>query len=127
MDRGRMLRHVRDALGASAAPVNALAAQRRAEANVDRLGGPVIPGKQPPDPMPDQHDVAKAIQHIENAQEELDLALDALQGDTPEPEPPPYEHAVADRDPREKPPLPELGPAGFTFTDPALGAQMRRV
>jgi hypothetical protein len=35
--------------------------------------------------------------------------------------------ARADRSTHSKPPLPQLGPAGFTFTDPAFGSRMLRV
>jgi hypothetical protein len=72
-------------------------------------------------------DIEAAKAHIHTAQEQLNLALVALDGTTP-PEPPPlYGNAVQDRDPREKPPLPVLGPAGSTFTDPALGATLTRI
>jgi hypothetical protein len=70
-------------------------------------------------------EAAKA--HIHNAQSQLDLALQELDGATP-PEPePPYAWAVQDRDPREKPPLPTLGSAGKSFVDPALGATLTRI
>jgi len=52
----------------------------------------------------------------------------------PEPEPgpdpnpdSPYAHACQDREPRAKPALPQLGPAGFAFHDPAFGTPMLRV
>ena len=40
--------------------------------------------------------------------------------------PSPYT-AISDRDPRPKPPLPALGPAGFQFTDPVFGSRILRV
>lgn len=70
-------------------------------------------------------DAAKA--HILAAQDELDLALAALDGDTPTPEPPIYATAVQDRDPRVKPPLPALGPAGSSIVDPCFGTRLTRV
>src|SRR5262249_41384068 len=50
----------------------------------------------------------------------------------PPPPPPPgvsptAYNAVTDRTPYAKPPLPPLGPAGFTFTDPTFGSKILRV
>lgn len=72
-------------------------------------------------------DIEDAKRYIHAAQALLTEALAALD-DAPAPEPvPPYEHACQDRDPRAKPPLPVLGPAGSHFTDPAFGTPMIRV
>ncbi len=54
-------------------------------------------------------------------------ALADLDAYEPPPPPDPYAWAITDRLPRAKPPVPVLGPAGFTFTDPIFGAPIRRV
>lgn len=49
-------------------------------------------------------------------------------GPDPDPDPDaPYAAACQDREVREKPPLPELGIAGFAFSDPAFGSRLLRV
>jgi hypothetical protein len=72
-------------------------------------------------------DTAAATTHIKAAQRELDLALEALEGGTPTPPPPIYASAIQDRDVREKPALPVLGPAGSSLTDPCFGTTITRV
>ena len=72
-------------------------------------------------------DTAAATTHIKAAQRELDLALEALEGSGPTPPPPIYASAIQDRDVREKPALPTLGPAGSSLTDPSFGTTITRV
>lgn len=62
-------------------------------------------------------------------------AVLALEPTSPTPPPPPPPStpvpltypARTDRNPQEKPPLPELGPASFAFVDAAFGSQMLRL
>lgn len=88
-----------------------------------------FPPTPTPTPQATTPDVPSAIAYIETAKGQLDLALAALQGGAPEPEPdePPYQSAIQDRDPRPKPDLPTLGPAGSWFLDPTFGTTIVRV
>lgn len=54
-------------------------------------------------------------------------ALADLDASSPPPPPNPYAWAVTDRTPRPKPPVPRLGPPGWTFADPTFGAKILRV
>ena len=70
-------------------------------------------------------DTEAAKAYIEAAQQQLDLALEALEGTGPAP--PLYAGAIQDRDPRPKPALPVLGLAGSHVTDPTFGTRLTRV
>ena len=71
-------------------------------------------------------DPAVAASYIREAQSLLDLALVALEGETPV-DAPIYSTAIQDRDARPKPDLPALGPAGSSFVDPCFGSTITRV
>lgn len=70
--------------------------------------------------------VPEARRLITDAQATLDLALAALGDAGPSPPAGMYPAACHDRDPRDKPPLPILGAAGYRFNDPAFGTPLIR-